>query len=106
MRLLVDEDVPLEVARCLCESGHEALLVADVLGMQTDDADLWSHAIHTAAVVVTCNRQDFLKLAGAAPGTGLIILNRRRTRQAECGHILRLVAGAGEEGLKNNINFA
>ena len=58
------------------------------------------------AIVVTCNRQDFLKLAGNAPETGLIILNRRRTRQAECRHVLHLLTNAGETGLKGNINFA
>ena len=58
------------------------------------------------AVVVSCNRQDFLALAGANPETGVIILNRRRTRQAECSHILRLVERAGEGGLKLNVNFA
>jgi hypothetical protein len=31
---------------------------------------------------------DFLELAGTEPATGLIILNRRRTRQAECRHLL------------------
>jgi hypothetical protein len=49
---------------------------------------------------------DFLELAGTEPATGLIILNRRRTRQAECRHLLQLLANAGEDGLKGNINFA
>ena len=106
MRFLVDEDVPQEIVRCLVAGGHEVLPVIGILGLQTDDADIWNHALQRRAIVVTCNRQDFLKLAGTAPGTGLIILNRRRTRQAECGHVLRLVREAGEEGLKNNINFA
>jgi hypothetical protein len=56
--------------------------------------------------VVTCNRQDLLELAGAEPAAGLVILNRRRTRQAECSHLLQLLAKAGETGLKGNINFA
>jgi hypothetical protein len=65
-----------------------------------------SGIIRTEAIVVTCNRQDFLELAGTAPETGLITLNRRRTRQAECRHVLQLLASAGEAGLKANINFA
>ena len=95
MRFLIDEDVAIEVARCLEQAGHEAQLVSEVLGQRTEDADIWAHAVRTSAIVVTCNRQDFLELAGTAPATGLIILNRRRTRLAECRHILQLIARAG-----------
>ena len=105
MRFLVDEDVAIEVSRCLNQAGHEAILVADVLGVRTQDSEIWSHAIISGVIVVTCNRQDFLQLAGTNPATGLIILNRRRTRQAECRHILHLLTTAGESGLIRNINF-
>ena len=80
MRFLVDEDVAVEAVRCLRQAGHEVLLVAEVLGMRTDDVDIWCHAVQTQSIVVTCNRQDFLELAGSEPPTGLIILNRQRTR--------------------------
>jgi predicted nuclease of predicted toxin-antitoxin system len=106
VKFLMDEDVPIEAARCLRQAAHEVLLVADALGIRTDDADVWRHAVQTQFIVVTCNRQDFLPLAGTEPATGLIILIRRRTRQAECSHLLQLVASAGETGLKCNINFA
>ncbi len=106
MRFLLDEDVAIEVSRCLRHAGHEVALVAEVLGTRTDDFDIWHHAIRTGAIVVTCNRQDFLELAGAGPEIGLVILNRRRTRQRECSHLLRLVANAGADGLQGNINFA
>ena len=82
------------------------LLVAEVLGARTDDVDIWRHAVQTQAIVLTCNRQDFLELAGPEPPAGLIILNRRRTRQAECRHLLQLLANAGAAGLAGNINFA
>ena len=88
MRFLVDEDVAVEVARCLRQAGHEVSLVAEVLGVRTDDVDIWHYAVLTSAIVITCNRQDFLELAGTALETGLIVLNRRRTRQAECRHVL------------------
>jgi predicted nuclease of predicted toxin-antitoxin system len=106
MRFLVDEDVAVEVVRCLQQAGHEVSLVAEVLGVRTDDVDIWHHAVRTQAIVVTCNRQDFLELAGTAPETGVIIVNRRRTRQAECRHVLHLLESAGESGLAGNINFA
>ena len=102
----MDEDVAVEVVRCLQHAGHEVSLVAEVLGVRTDDVDIWHHAVRTQAIVVTCNRQDFLELAGTAPETGVIIVNRRRTRQAECRHLLHLLQGAGESGLAGNINFA
>ena len=106
MRFLVDEDVAVEVARCLHQAGHEVSLVVEALGVRTDDVDIWHHAIRAEAIVITCNRQDLLELAGPAPETGLIILNRRRTRQAECRHGLELLARADVAGLSGNINFA
>ena len=106
MKFLIDEDVAIEVARCLQQEGHEVSLVAEVLGTRTEDPVIWNHAVQTASIVVTCNRQDFLNLAGTNPSTALIILNRRRTRQSECRHILQLLARAGEAGLYRNINFA
>lgn len=106
MKFLLDEDVPREVARCLSDVGHEVFLVAEILGAQTKDSDIWNHAVHAESVLITCNRQDFLCLAGTSPETSLVILKRRHTRQAECQHLMRLLAYAGEEGLKNNINFA
>ena len=106
MKFLVDEDVAVEVFRCLQQHGHEVQLVFEVPGPRTPDDQVWEHAIHTEAIVVTCNRDDFLKLAGTAPETGLIIVNRRRTRQAECRKLLDLVSSAGETGLRRNINFA
>lgn len=106
MKFLIDEDVAIEVSRCLERAGHQVLQVGQTLGYRTDDVDIWHYAIRSEAIVVTCNRQDFLRLAGSAPEAGLIILNRRRTRQGECRHILELLAQAGEAGLRNNINFA
>ena len=88
------------------QAGHEISLVTETLGVRTDDVDVWQHAVETQSIVLTCNRQDFLELAGTAPATGLIVLNRRRTRVAECQHLLALLARAGETGLKGNINFA
>ncbi len=80
--------------------------VAEALGFRTDDVDIWEYACRHDLLVVTCNRQDFLELAGEAPATGLIVLNRRRSRQSECAHLLRLIAAAGEAGLRGNVNFA
>jgi len=57
--------------------------------------------------MVSCNRAHFLALALATEThPGLIVLNRRRTRQAEASHLLELIAKAGAQGLLNNVNFA
>jgi predicted nuclease of predicted toxin-antitoxin system len=105
VKFLFYEDVPIEAARCARQAGHKVWLATEALGQGTDDSDIWYHAIRTDSIVVTCNRQDFLKLAGTEPATGLVILKRRRTRQAECNHLLQLLASAGESGMKCNINF-
>jgi predicted nuclease of predicted toxin-antitoxin system len=106
VKFLVDEDVTVDVVRCLQQQGHETQLVFEALGPRSTDERVWEHAVRTNAIVVTCNRDDFLKLAGTAPETGLIIVKRRRTRQAECRKLLDLLKSAGESGLRNNINFA
>ena len=106
MKFLVDEDVPVEVLRCLQQHDHEAQLVYEALGHRTPDVDVWNYAVRTSSIFVTCNRDDFLKLAGSAPQTGLIVVNRRQSRQAECRKVLELIEAAGESGLRNNINFA
>jgi predicted nuclease of predicted toxin-antitoxin system len=106
VKLLVDEDVAVEVVRCLRQRGHDVKLAFEVLGARTPDEDLWNYAILSGSIVLTCNRDDFLALAGTEPRTGLIIPNRRRTRQAECSHLPKLLANAGPEGLSRNINFA
>jgi predicted nuclease of predicted toxin-antitoxin system len=106
LKFLVDEDVAIELDRCLRQDGHEVVRTAQTLGFRTDDADIWDHACRHRLIVLTCNRQDFLELAGDAPATGLIILNRRRSRQAECAHLRQLIQSAGETGIYGNINFA
>ena len=106
MIFLIDEDVPVEVARSLGQAGHEVLLAAKVLGRGTPDSMVWQFAVEKSATVVTCNRMDFPNLAGKSPATGLIIPQRRLSRQAECRSILELVSAGGESGLSRNINFA
>lgn len=42
---LVDEDVPQQAARFLRKAGCEALLVAEVLEVQTDGSEVWGYAV-------------------------------------------------------------
>jgi hypothetical protein len=96
VNFLLDHDVPIEAARLLRREGHVASRLIDV----------FAYAREHGAIMVTCNGKDYLPLTAFGPHAGLIILIRRRSRQAECGHLLRLLRTAGESGIKGNINFA
>jgi predicted nuclease of predicted toxin-antitoxin system len=106
MIFLLDHDVPMEVAQVLRREGHEVHRLVDQLPITTSDSMVFDHARSNGWITVTCNRKDFLPLAASGPHAGLIILIRRRTRQSECGHILRLIRMAGETGLGGNVNYA
>ena len=106
MTFLLDHDVPIEAARLLRREGHTAIRIVECLPVTTPDPDVLAHAQAQGWITITCNRRDFLPLAGAGLHPGLIVLIRRKTRQAECAHLLRLLRSAGESGLTGNVNFA
>jgi predicted nuclease of predicted toxin-antitoxin system len=106
MIFLLDQDVPDPIGRVIQQAGHEAQRLRDLLPINSPDDAVLAFAHSRGALLVTCNRDDFLELAKAAPHAGIIVLIRRRTRIAECSHFLRLLEAAGENGLSNNINFA
>lgn len=107
MTFFLDQDIPEEIALLLRHWGHTATVLRDALPITTPDAEVFSYARDHGMIMVTCNRNDFLTQAAKHPEhSGLIILIRRRTRQAECGKVLGLLQRTGEHGLRNNINFA
>jgi len=106
VRFFLDHDVPTEVARVLRREFHETTELRDVLPVTAGDLDVLRYANERGLFVVTCNRDDFLKLVTDHPNPGLIVLIRRRSRQAECGNLLTLLRDAGEQGIAGNINFA
>ena len=107
MKFFLDHDVPDEVGVVLRIRGHDIVRLREELPVITPDEAVWAHVRRTARVVISCNRAHYVALALATPEhPGLIVLIRRRTRQAECGAILGLLQRAGETGLLNNINFA
>ena len=82
-------------------------MLRDVLPVATPDPDAFEHVCANGMIMVTCNRNDYIALATQRQKySGLIILVRRRTRQAECAAMLGLIQRAGESGLTNNINIA
>jgi hypothetical protein len=83
----------------------------EVLPVRAADEMVFEFAQREQRILISCHRNHFLKLAREAVEkensfAGLIILIRRRTRQAECAHLLTLLRRAGETGLTGNINLA
>jgi predicted nuclease of predicted toxin-antitoxin system len=106
MTFLLDQDVPDAIARVLHQSGQSAVRLREIVPTDAADEVVLAAAAARQAILVTCNRDDFLALAQTRPHTGIIILIRRASRAAEGAHLLRLLQTAGESGLSHNINFA
>ena len=106
MTFLFDHDVPDDLSYSLEALGHKVTRLRDVLHRQVIDEAVLAHAYEQNCVLITCNRDDFLRLAQTQPHRGIIILIRRHTRMAERAALIRLLDSAGESGIANNINFA
>ena len=107
MRFLLDHDVPVNIARILVQDGHEVFEVKDVLKSDASDAAVLNWAIQNDLVLITCNRDDFLRLAKSQERLpSIIILIRRKTRIAECAALISLINHASHSGIYGNINFA
>lgn len=106
MKFLLDHDVPETIAGVLVKAGHEVKRLREVLPVDASDAEVLSFATQHTLVLITCNRNDFLQLAGKQAHAGIIIIVRRRTRALESAALLRLLRAAGENGITKNINFA
>ncbi|MBI2206576.1 MAG: DUF5615 family PIN-like protein [Candidatus Rokubacteria bacterium] len=106
MNFLLDQDVPEELRYLLEHIGHRVRRVREHLPPEAPDTMILDYAFQHDLVVITCNRDDFLRLARERPHHGIVIVIRRRSRAAERAALLRLVERAGIEGLAGNINFA
>jgi len=106
VKFFLDHDVPRHLADVLSRHGHEVKLVPEVMSPESVDHEVFAYAVKEKAIMVTCNRNDFLALAAGQPHPGLIVVIRRRSPLSEAGHLLSLLAKAGRSGLEGNINFA
>lgn len=106
MRFFLDHDVPAEVGGVLRRERHGVISLREVLPITASDYEALGYASEHDLFLITCNRNDFLALACTQPNPGIIVLIRRRSRQAECGNLLALLDQAGEAGIAGNINFA
>ena len=106
MKFLLDQEVPDDLTYLLRELNHEVVRLRDVLPPQTEDVAVLGFAAEHDCLLMTCNRDDFLKLAETHHHRGIVVIIRRKTRAAERAALLRLLEHAGESGLRHNINFA
>ncbi|HTW67569.1 MAG TPA: DUF5615 family PIN-like protein [Bryobacteraceae bacterium] len=106
MKFLLDHDVPEDLSYLLEQLGHDVILLRKALAEDASDEEVLQFAHKRGCVLLTCNRDDFLHLATKQLHHGIVIVIRRRTRAAERAALFRLLEGAGETGLQNNINFA
>ena len=83
-----------------------AILRTSFVDMVTTSSWSLAYAAKKRAIMLTCNRNDFLALAAENSHSGLIVLIRRRSALSEAGHLLELLGNAGLSGLEGNINFA
>ena len=106
MKFLLDQDVPEDLTYLLRELDHDVVRLRDVLPPEATDPAVLHFAHEHDCLLMTCNRDDFLKLAETEPHRGIIVVIRRKTRAQERAALLRLLERAGETGLRDNINFA
>jgi len=106
VRFLLDHDVPEDLSYLLEQLGHDVMLLRTALSEDASDEAVLRFAHEHGSVLLTCNRDDFLKLASKQPHHGIVVIIRRRTRAAERAALFRMLERAGEAGLQNNINFA
>ena len=70
MTFFLDHDVPIEAAHVLRREGHTVHRLLDQLPIDTVDEEVFAHARSHGWIMVTCNRKDFLPLAGSGSHAG------------------------------------
>ena len=106
MRFFFDHDVPDDLSHVLRQLGHDVVFLRDVLPQTASNPEALAYVYAHRLLLITCNRADFVALAQREPHHGIIVLFRRKSRALERAALVRLLAGAGEQGLANNVTFA
>lgn len=96
MKFLLDHDVPSDIQRVLIQEGHDVSIVANIMDRTASDREVLEQASKYGAILVTCNRDDFLSLASKQSHNGMIIVFRRKTRIEVCAESFR--------GVRRNIH--
>lgn len=106
MTFLFDDDVPDDLSHLLIHIGHRVTFLREVVARDTPDEAVLDYAVQHGFILVTCNRDDVIRLTRERPHHGIVVVIRRRSRAQERAALLRLLEGATETGLAKNINFA
>jgi predicted nuclease of predicted toxin-antitoxin system len=72
MKLLVDNQLPVQLARYLCERGHDCAHVLDLRWHEATDLDLWNRCIRQQRILISKD-QDFVFLANRPDDVGRLI---------------------------------
>jgi predicted nuclease of predicted toxin-antitoxin system len=60
---LLDHDVPADIEYSLAALGHGVLKLREIVSITAPDQEVLRLAVERDAILVTCNRDDFLELA-------------------------------------------
>jgi hypothetical protein len=75
-RVIADEDFPRPVAEMLREYGHDSITVGELqlANKETPDSQILATATELGRIVLTHNRQDYIRLhQGGARHSGIIV---------------------------------
>jgi predicted nuclease of predicted toxin-antitoxin system len=97
---LLDHDVPEDLSYLLAELGHEVVLLRKILPEDAADDIVLRFAYDHDCLLITCNRDDFIRLAAVNEHHGIIVAVRRRTRAAERGFGSGCCNGPAKPGLR------
>ncbi|MCH7227996.1 DUF5615 family PIN-like protein [Haloferula sp. A504] len=82
MKYLIDNQLPVALARALAESGRDAVRVLDWNLAQTSDPMIWKRALDEGMIVITKD-EDFFHLANREGDRGRVLWIRMgNTRKA------------------------
>ena len=63
MKFLLDHDVPAEIAHLLRYWEHNVTVLRTVLPVTASDEEVFGHACSQGLILISCNRNHFLRLA-------------------------------------------
>ena len=106
IRFLLDEDVALSLAEALCRRGVDAIHVAELGRRGLSDEDQLAFAVAGKRVLITHNRNDFLRLAREWWETGRHHPGIVYARHAPPGELLRRVLALVEAISESNLRDA
>ena len=111
MKFLLDQNVPDETYRVLAYRGYEVTRLREIIALGATDEAVFAYAQTKDLVIVSSQRQAFVEMAEKAKAkrewfNGLIVLTRRRSRQAEAGALMSLLQGTPVYELEGGIHYA